>query len=116
MSRVQRLKGDCPVSVDIATYKAEFLSHYFEGLPRPRAAYALGLINHWAKLASFAPGFANLFTQTPGLREDWQSSQPACPGNATSRHLLQQPFKTGLNENGPPHSNLGGGLCSGRIH
>ncbi len=78
-------KGDCPVSVDIATYKAEFLSHYFEGRPRPRAAYALGLINHWAKLASFAPGFANLFTQTPGLRElakfaagmPWQRNIPA---------------------------------------
>ena len=37
-------KGDCPVNVDMATYKAEFLSHYYEGRLRPLHAYALGLI------------------------------------------------------------------------
>jgi FAD/FMN-containing dehydrogenase/Fe-S oxidoreductase len=62
-------KGDCPVSVDLATYKAEFLSHYWEGRPRPRQAYALGLIDVWAKVASFAPGLVNLITQTAGLSE-----------------------------------------------
>ena len=31
-------KGDCPVNVDMATYKAEFLSHYYEGRLRPLAA------------------------------------------------------------------------------
>ncbi len=61
-------KGDCPVNVDMATYKAEFLSHYWEGRLRPRYAYAFGWINKWARLASIAPGFANLFTQLPGLR------------------------------------------------
>ena len=60
-------KGDCPVNVDVATYKAEFLSHYFEGKLRPRQAYAFGLIHHWARLASLAPGLVNLVTQTPGL-------------------------------------------------
>ena len=29
-------KGDCPVNVDMATYKAEFLSHYYAGRLRPR--------------------------------------------------------------------------------
>lgn len=62
-------KGDCPVSVDLATYKAEFLSHYWEGRARPRHAYALGLIDVWAKAASLAPGLVNLVTQTPGLSE-----------------------------------------------
>ena len=60
-------KGDCPVNVDMATYKAEFLSHYWEGRLRPRYAYAFGLIDQWARLASIAPGFVNLFTQLPGL-------------------------------------------------
>ena len=60
-------KGDCPVNVDMATYKAEFLSHYWEGRLRPRYAYAFGWIDKWAQLASIAPGFANLFTQIPGL-------------------------------------------------
>jgi len=60
-------KGDCPVNVDVATYKAEFLSHYWEGRLRPVCAYAFGWIDKWARLASIAPGFANLFTQLPGL-------------------------------------------------
>ena len=61
-------KGDCPVNVDMATYKAEFLSHYWEGRLRPRYAYAFGLIDRWSRLASIAPGFINLFTQLPVLR------------------------------------------------
>ena len=62
-------KGDCPVNVDMATYKAEFLAHYWEGRLRPIHAYAFGWIDKWARLASIAPGFANLFTQLPGFRD-----------------------------------------------
>jgi FAD/FMN-containing dehydrogenase/Fe-S oxidoreductase len=61
-------KGDCPVNVDMATYKAEFLSHYYQGRFRPRDAYSMGLIFWWARLAALAPGVANLLTQTPGIR------------------------------------------------
>ena len=56
-------KGDCPVSVDMATYKAEFLAHYYKGRLRPMHAYAFGLIHRWAKLTSVAPGMANFFSQ-----------------------------------------------------
>ena len=62
-------KSDCPVGVDVATYKAEFLSHYYEGRMRPRSAYAFGNIDLWARLASHAPGLANLTTQLPFLRD-----------------------------------------------
>ncbi len=62
-------RSDCPVSVDVATYKAEFLSHYYEGRIRPRSAYAFGHIDLWARLASNAPGLANLTTQLPFLRD-----------------------------------------------
>ncbi|HEY4661983.1 MAG TPA: FAD-linked oxidase C-terminal domain-containing protein, partial [Terriglobales bacterium] len=62
-------KGDCPVNVDMATYKAEFLSHYWEGRIRPRSAYAFGLIDKWARIASHIPGVVNLATSTPGIRE-----------------------------------------------
>jgi FAD/FMN-containing dehydrogenase/Fe-S oxidoreductase len=61
-------KGECPVNVDMATYKAEFLSHYYEGRPRPLYAYAFGLMPWWAHLASYAPDLANIPSQTPGLR------------------------------------------------
>src|SRR5438045_7679440 len=60
-------KNDCPVKVDMATYKAEFLSHYYEGRLRPLSGYAMGFIHRWARLASFAPQLANVVTQTPGL-------------------------------------------------
>ena len=60
-------KGDCPTSVDMATYKAEFLSHYYAGRPRPLHAYLFGNIDIWARLASHVPGLLNLVTQTPGL-------------------------------------------------
>jgi FAD/FMN-containing dehydrogenase/Fe-S oxidoreductase len=60
-------KGECPVQVDMATYKAEFLSHYYEGRPRPRAAYAFGLAHRWVRLAGHAPALANLLLRTPGL-------------------------------------------------
>jgi len=57
-------KGECPVSVDMATYKAEFLSHYYKGRLRPRAAYAFGLIDRWARWASKLPRAVNFLTQT----------------------------------------------------
>ncbi len=60
-------KSDCPVNVDMATYKAEFLSHYYEGRLRPMSAYSMGLITTWARLASWMPRVANAVTQTPGL-------------------------------------------------
>jgi Fe-S oxidoreductase len=60
-------RGDCPINVDMTTYKAEFLSHYYDGRLRPRHAYASGLIYWWARAASHFPAFANFFTQSPGL-------------------------------------------------
>ncbi|HEY7279695.1 MAG TPA: FAD-linked oxidase C-terminal domain-containing protein [Trebonia sp.] len=60
-------KGDCPVSVDMASYKAEFLAHYYHRRVRPRQAYALGLIPVWAKLGSRAPGLANAALSAPLL-------------------------------------------------
>lgn len=61
-------KGECPVNVDVATYKAEFLSHYYQGRLRPRSAYVMGLIHYWARLASHLPKLANLLTHTPLTR------------------------------------------------
>jgi FAD/FMN-containing dehydrogenase/Fe-S oxidoreductase len=58
-------KNECPVRVDMATYKAEFLAHYYEGRLRPRQAYALGLVMFWARIASKTPGFANLVARSP---------------------------------------------------
>jgi FAD/FMN-containing dehydrogenase/Fe-S oxidoreductase len=58
-------KTECPMNVDMATYKAEFLAHYYEGRVRPRAAYSTGLIERWSRLARVAPGLVNFFGRAP---------------------------------------------------
>ena len=60
-------KTECPMNVDMATYKAEFLAHYYEGRIRPRSAYAMGLIHRWARLAAKVPGLVNWMGRTPGV-------------------------------------------------
>jgi len=61
-------KGECPVNVDMATYKAEFLSHYYAKKLRPPAAYAMGWIYWWARLAEMAPELANAVMSLPILK------------------------------------------------
>jgi FAD/FMN-containing dehydrogenase/Fe-S oxidoreductase len=58
-------KAECPANVDVATYKAEFLAHYHEHKRRPLRAYGFGLIDRWARLASFAPTLANFAATAP---------------------------------------------------
>ncbi len=58
-------KGDCPVSVDMATYKAEFLSHYYQRRLRPRSAWSMGLIFWAARAAAKAPRLVNAATHAP---------------------------------------------------
>jgi len=61
-------KSECPVNVDMATYKAEFLSHYYERKRRPIAAYAFGLMFWWARLGAISPWLVNALAQAPVLR------------------------------------------------
>ncbi len=60
-------KSECPVNVDMATYKAEFLSHYYEKRRRPLSAYAFGLMMLWARAASWIPWLANALSHAPLL-------------------------------------------------
>ena len=66
-------KSECPANVDVATYKAEFLSHYYEMHGRPLRAYAFGIVDKWLRVASIVPSLAN-----------WMSRAPL------SRHLMRQ--------------------------
>ncbi|WP_434481789.1 FAD-linked oxidase C-terminal domain-containing protein [Streptomyces sp. NBC_01340] len=43
-------RSDCPVGVDMATYKAEFLHHHYEGRRRPVAHYTMGRLPVWLRL------------------------------------------------------------------
>ncbi|TQM05928.1 FAD-binding and (Fe-S)-binding domain-containing protein [Pseudonocardia kunmingensis] len=61
-------KSDCPVDVDMASYKSEFLAHHYAGRLRPASHYSMGWLPLWARIASLAPGLVNLAGRTPGLR------------------------------------------------
>jgi len=75
-------KVDCPAGVDMATYKAEFLSHFYQGRLRPVQTYAMGLSPWWARLGSQAPGLVNAFTQSPGLAGILKKLAGIAPGRA----------------------------------
>lgn len=60
-------KSDCPVDVDMATYKAEFLSHHYAGRLRPAAHYTMGWLPVWARIAHLAPAVVNRAARIPGL-------------------------------------------------
>jgi Fe-S oxidoreductase len=99
-------KADCPVNVDMATYKAEFLSHYYEGRLRPRHAYSMGLIYWWARLAALMPDVANFFSQTPVLRDaaKWLGGvSPRRRMPAFARQTFKEWFrKRGVRNEGKP--------------
>src|SRR5207248_157328 len=99
--------NDCPVGVDMPTYKAEFLHHHWSGRLRPRVAYALGLIDKSARAASKIPEVANFVAHTPPL--SWLLKQAG--GVSTARDVpsfapltLQQWFseRGEVNPGGPP--------------
>src|SRR3954471_10007258 len=95
-------KGDCPVNVDVATYKAEFLSHYWEGRLRPRHAYAFGLIDKWSRLASIWPGMVNFVTQTPGLSHVAKFAAGVAPQRRIPQ-FAPQTFKSWFFSREPKH-------------
>ncbi|MFJ4369779.1 FAD-binding and (Fe-S)-binding domain-containing protein [Streptomyces chartreusis] len=45
-------RSDCPVEVDMATYKAEFLHHHYEGRRRPAAHHSMGRLPQWLRLVA----------------------------------------------------------------
>ena len=82
-------KSDCPVNVDMATYKAEFLSHHYRHRLRPRVAYAMGLIYWWARAASRVPRLANAVTHAPILSRGVKWAGGIAPQRSAPRFAPQ---------------------------
>ncbi|MFJ4820169.1 FAD-binding and (Fe-S)-binding domain-containing protein [Streptomyces sp. NPDC088801] len=57
--------SDCPVGVDMATYKAEFLHQHYKGRLRPRSHYSLGWLPLTSALAGFVARPVNLVLRGP---------------------------------------------------
>lgn len=95
-------KGDCPVNVDMATYKAEFLAHYYKGKLRPITAYTFGRIYWWARIASLMPRVANFITHAPIISKLFKLAG----GIAQQREVpkfANTTFRKWLKENGTAH-------------
>ncbi len=58
-------KSECPSSVDMAAYRAEFFFNYYRSHRRPLASALLGRLNQVARLASYAPSLANALAHPP---------------------------------------------------
>jgi FAD/FMN-containing dehydrogenase/Fe-S oxidoreductase len=52
-------KTECPVQVDMAAYKAEFLAQHYKGRMHPLRHYAFGFADKLARFGSMAPGITN---------------------------------------------------------
>ncbi len=82
---------ECPVDVDMATYKAEFMAHYYEGKLHPRTDYAYGLIFRWLKLGSMMPRTANFFSGTRPF-SNWLKSAAGMTHEREIPKLANQSF------------------------
>jgi Fe-S oxidoreductase len=57
--------SDCPVGVDMATYKAEFLHQHYKGRLRPRSHYSLGWLPLTSALAGYLARPLNMLLRGP---------------------------------------------------
>ncbi|GAB2587581.1 FAD-binding and (Fe-S)-binding domain-containing protein [Streptomyces capparidis] len=82
---------DCPVGVDMATYKAEFLHHHYKGRLRPRSHYSLGWLPLTSVLAGYAARPVNALLRGPLGRRlaglGGITTERAVPGFASRREL-----------------------------
>lgn len=90
---------DCPVGVDMATYKSEFFDHYYRGKLRPLSHYSMGWLPTWLKLTGRVAPLVNLVLQSPlgkvvaflgGL-----TTKRALPRFASAKKLRQEMAKNG---------------------
>ena len=92
-------KTECPVNVDVATYKAEFLAHYYEEHAHPLRDYAFGRMDRWARLAAVWPNVttrvANTALMLPGARALTGKLLGLAPERALPR-LGARPYRSGL--------------------
>lgn len=57
--------SDCPAGVDMATYKSEFFSHYYEGKMRPMSHFSLGWLPFWLQITTRISPLVNAVLATP---------------------------------------------------
>ena len=91
-------KTECPANVDIATYKAEFLSHFYETNRRPLFAHAFGWIDKWLQVASLSPRAANFLSHAPGVSHMMRMALHLAPERKIPR-LARASFRQAIRRN-----------------
>ena len=86
-------KADCPVNVDMATYKAEFLSHHYAGRLRPRAHYSMGWLPLVAAVAARRAPHWSTPSRTPRGSAAWPRPSAGSTSAATSRSSRAESFQ-----------------------
>jgi FAD/FMN-containing dehydrogenase/Fe-S oxidoreductase len=94
-------KTECPVQVDMATYKAEFLAQHYKDRTHPVPHYLFAFMDRWARLASLAPAIANAALAVPGVEALAKRIADVAPERSLPR-LASRSF---LQEQGKPAEN-----------
>jgi FAD/FMN-containing dehydrogenase/Fe-S oxidoreductase len=92
-------RSDCPVNVDMASYKAEFLYQHYRHRPRPRDHHALGRLPLLARIMPAAFGAAVLGSPR------WSKLAARMAGISTSRPLpvpARESLRSWLSQRGRP--------------
>jgi FAD/FMN-containing dehydrogenase/Fe-S oxidoreductase len=84
-------KVDCPVNVDVATYKAEFLAHHYAHRVRPASHYSMGWLPLTAAAARRAPRAVNRISQAPLLARILKRAGGVAPQRDLPR-FADEPF------------------------
>ncbi len=95
-------KSECPVSVDMATYKAEFMAHHYERLSRPLRSHLFGHIDWWAELGSRAPRLVNALSSIRPAARLAQAAAGIAPDRRMPR-LATETFQAWIQRH-PPRS------------
>jgi len=84
-------KTECPVQVDMAAYKAEFLAQHYKGRMHPLQHYVFGFADKLARLGSIAPGLTNAVL-TGGLTSGLVKSIAGVAKERKLPELARTPF------------------------
>ncbi len=107
-------KTECPVNVDMATWKAEFFAHYYQGRLHPLSHYAFGFMDRWAHLGSHLPWLANLPGRLPGVNSAVkkllgiapQRSLPLLAGMSFRKRFLAAEAASQRGQDAPPEQEV----------
>ncbi|MDI9885997.1 FAD-binding and (Fe-S)-binding domain-containing protein [Streptomyces sp. HNM0645] len=98
-------RSDCPVGVDMATYKAEFLHHHYAGRLRPAAHYTMGWLPHWLRAAAPFAGVLNAASRVRPLASLAKRLGGIAPEREIPR-LATRTFSSWWRRDGTPGSPL----------